>query len=263
VASAGGVSRVEKLMGTVFTITVFDDEVDPAAVDAAFSWLRHVEATFSTFRDNSEISRIGRGELDLDDASSDIRHVLARCEELEEASEGRFSIRPGRVGGPGLDPAGFVKGWSVDEAALALQIDGLTRFVIDAGGDVQCLGTPPDGHRWRVGVRHPEDPDKVGAVLRIREGAVATSGTYFRGEHIWGSGNGKQDVASVTVVGPSLGVADALATAIYGDRASSLAWMSRFPDYGVMLMTSEGLLKWTEPLDGIVDGADASTATDI
>jgi thiamine biosynthesis lipoprotein len=237
-------------MGTVFTITVFDDEVDHGAVDAAFSWLRYVEATFSTFRDDSEISQIGRGELGPDDASSDVRHVLARCEELEEASEGRFSIRPGRVGGPGLDPAGFVKGWSVDEAAMSLQIDGVTRFMIDAGGDVQCLGTPPDGDRWRVGVRHPQEPDKVGAVLRIREGAVATSGTYFRGEHIWGGG-------------PSLGIADALATAIYGDRASSLAWMSRFPDYGVMLMTSEGLLKWTEPLHGIVDGADASTATDI
>jgi len=251
--------RVERLMGTVFAVEVFD-AADAATVEAVFEWLRHVEATFSTFREDSEISRIGRGLLDLDAASSEVRHVLARCDELEVSTEQRFVIRPGRAGGPGLDPSGFVKGWSVDEAALILRSRGVSCFTMDACGYVLCVGQAPFGDRWRIGVRHPGEPDAIGAVLRIHSGAVATSGTYFRGGHIWGRSDAESSMAGVTVVGPSLGVADALATAIYADQAASLAWMSRFPDYGVVLMTSGGRLRWTEVLNGVIDEAGAGPA---
>jgi thiamine biosynthesis lipoprotein len=263
VAAGIGVRRVEHLMGTVFTITVLDESHSDSAVDKAFAWLREVEATFSTFREDSEISRIGRGDLTPDHASTEVRHVLARCAEIESATEGRFSIRPGRAGGPGLDPAGFVKGWSVDEAAMLLLVEGVDRFFINAGGDVKCVGAPPDHDRWRIGVRHPQSPNDTGAVLRIREGAVATSGTYFRGEHIWGKHQSEDEVTSVTVTGPDLGLADALATAIYGDQAASLTWMGRFPGYGVALMTSDHRISWTEPLDGVVVESPGNAVTDV
>ena len=98
-AAGVGLRRVEHLMGTVFTITVFDERSPDTAVDRAFEWLHEVEATFSTFREDSEISRIGRGDLNPDHASTEVRHVLARCAEIESATEGRFTIRPGRAGG--------------------------------------------------------------------------------------------------------------------------------------------------------------------
>lgn len=242
---------VRPLMGTVFRLAVPDD-TSTAVIDEAFDWWREVEERFSTFRVDSEISRIGRGELSVDDASTDVRHVLARCEELEAATEGRFSIRPGREGGPGLDPAGLVKGWSVDEAALLLQRSGLSDFSIDAGGDVLCVGRPLDGaRRWRIGIRHPDRPeDAVGAVVEIDHGAVATSGTYFRGEHIWGGA--ERTLASVTVIGPQLGTADALATAAFADQAASLDWMAAFPGYGVLVITADGLARWTADLEGVV-----------
>jgi thiamine biosynthesis lipoprotein len=229
-------------------------------LDDAFRSLNRVEADFSTYLEDSQISRIGRGILAPDDATPDVRHVLSRCAELEEATGSRFSIRPGRPGGPGLDPAGFVKGWSVDEAALGLRVLGLGRFTIDAGGDVLCAGMAPGGRRWRIGIRHPDAPDDLGVVLMIRDGAVATSGTYFRGDHIWGRRPTDRDVTSVTVVGPSLGVADALATAIYGDQAGELSWLSRFPEYGVLLMTADLQARWTDRLDGVVAPAKSADA---
>ena len=149
-------NSVQHLMGTVFTIAAYDSDVDAGAIDAAFEWLRWVDGTFSTFLDDSEISRIDAGELSLDDASTEVRHVLSRCEELENATGRRFSIRPESGGEPGLDPAGFVKGWSVDEAALILRVAGVTRFMIDAGGDVLCVGGAPTDGGWTVGVRHPD-----------------------------------------------------------------------------------------------------------
>jgi thiamine biosynthesis lipoprotein len=238
------------LMGTVFRLTVPDGAPGPA-VDEVFAWLEWVEATFSTFRPGSAISRIGAGDLDPSEAPTEVRHVLARCAELEEASGGRFAIRPGRLGGPGIDPAGFVKGWSVDEAAMLLRSRDIGDFSIYAGGDVLCGGVPPSGDRWRVAIRHPERPDEAYAtVLEIAGGAVATSAAYYRGDHIRGSDRG--DIASVTVIGPSLGVADALATAIFADQAESLDWMKGFPDFGVLLLGTDGMMRWTAPLDGLI-----------
>ncbi len=246
--AAAGIRRAEEVMGTVFSITVLDP-IDPVAIDGVVEWLHHVDDTYSTFKPDSLISRIGRGELDPADAPAEVRHVLASCEDFEAASEGRFSIRPDRPGGPGIDPAGFVKGWSVDEAALMLLDGGAANFMISGGGDVLCVGSPPDGDRWRVGIRHPDDAGSAGPVLAITAGAVATSGSYERGAHIWGSGVAEPSLASVSVVGPRLGTADALATAIFADQAASLGWVSRFPGYEVLLVTLDGRVRWTEGLD--------------
>ncbi len=245
--------RVEQLMGTDFTFSVYDEGVEDSCVDPAIEWLRNVEATFSVYIHDSEISKLGDGRLVHAQASRVVRDVLSRCEELEAATGGRFSIRPRRAGQPSLDPSGYVKGWSIDGAARRLRDAGLTRFAIDGGGDILCVGRSPDGDRWRVGVRHPDHPAEVGAVLRVPDGAVATSGTYFRGEHIWGDRASLRAIKSVTVVGPRLGVADALATAIYADQAGSLSWTSSFPDYGILLITADDKMKWTASLDEAVD----------
>jgi thiamine biosynthesis lipoprotein ApbE len=100
-------------------------------------------------------------------------------------------------------------------------------------------------------VRSPRRPDTaVVAVIEIRRGAVATSGTYFRGEHIRGSA--ARSLAGVTIVGPQLGTADALATAVFADQAESLDWLGAFPGYGVMVVTTTGLLRWTANLEGLI-----------
>lgn len=240
-------------MGTVFRITVLDADARVAEVDRAFEWLRWVEQTFSVFLHDSEITRIGDGRLRTVDASKAVQDVLSDCEALSETTGKRFSIRSQQESRPGLDPSGYVKGWSVDRAASALIAAGVMRFTIDAGGDILCVGTAPSGSGWRVGLRLPSTPDAMGAVLTIAMGAVATSGTYFRGDHIWGDRRRDGEIVSATVVGPSLGIADSLATAIFADQAESLAWMSAFPDYGVALMTNDGRLRWTEQLDGSIE----------
>jgi thiamine biosynthesis lipoprotein len=240
-------------MGTVFTITVLGADAHVAEVDRAFEWLRWVEQTFFVFDPDSEITRMSDGRLQIEDASKAVRDVLADCDALSEATGKTFSIRPQQESRPRLDPSGYVKGWSVDRAASALSAAGVMRFTIDAGGDILCVGTAPSGTRWRVGIRLPSTPDAMGAVLTIAEGAVATSGTYFRGDHIWRDGTCDDETVSATVVGPSLGIADSLAKAIFADQAESLAWMSAFPDYGVALMNDDGRLRWTEQLDGSIE----------
>ena len=80
-------------MGIPVGIDVRDDGVDPGALDRAFDWLRWVDATFSTYRADSEISRLNAGTLALDDAAPEVRAVLARCETLR-AAHPRLLRRP-------------------------------------------------------------------------------------------------------------------------------------------------------------------------
>ena len=145
------------------------------AVDEVFAWLREVDARFSPFRADSEVSRIDRGELAPRDAHADVRAVLARCERLRVATGGYFDARAAGS----LDPSGLVKGWAVDRAGELLARAGARTFAIDAGGDVLVRGGP-----WRVGIRHPRRADSLCAVLTVGDGAVATSGAYERGDHV-------------------------------------------------------------------------------
>jgi thiamine biosynthesis lipoprotein len=71
-----------------------------------FDWLRFVDGTFSTYKAGSEVSRINRGELSIEDANPDVREVLDRCEELRHETKGYFDARP--VSESVLDPSGLV-----------------------------------------------------------------------------------------------------------------------------------------------------------
>jgi thiamine biosynthesis lipoprotein len=233
--SSGRRTEVRHVMGMPIAIELADGgEVD---VEPAFAWLRDVDATFSTYREDSEINRLDRGELDLVDCRPEVDQVLTRCLALERATRGYFSVRAaGR-----LDPSGFVKGWAVDGAARRLEAAGTQRFCVNAGGDVVARGRPDPARRWRVGVRHPEERERVAAVLEVEDLAVATSGEYERGAHIVDPHTGAPPAGllSVTIVGPDLATADAYATAAFAMGAGGPAWTASLDGYDAMCITSD------------------------
>ena len=218
-----GIRRAEEQWGTVITLDVRDD-IDEEVIDGCFDWFRRVDDLFSTWRPDTEIMRIGRGTLLPEDASPEVREVLDLCEQMRLESYGAFDISvganpdlPARPGRAPLDPSGLVKGWAVAKAGEMLRNAGASSFFVTAGGDLVARGRPQhdEAGGWRVGVQHPWERDRVAAVLSISDRAVATSGRYERGEHIIDprSGRPAEGLASVTVVGPDLAVADAYATA--------------------------------------------------
>jgi thiamine biosynthesis lipoprotein len=245
--------RVEQIMGTAIVIDVREPAVPAAAVDAAFAYLREIDARFSTYRTDSEVSRLSRGEIDEDDCSPDVQHVLALCDDLARTSGGAFDARHHRVDG-GLDPSGLVKGWSVEEAAWIIEAAGGVNYEMNAGGDVLVRGEAGPGRPWRVGIRHPERADAVAAILEVRNRAVATSGAYERGEHILDPRTRRppQGLLSMTVVGSSLAYADAYATAAFVMGLDGLAWVASHPGYGAYAITDEGRAVWTADLDRLL-----------
>jgi thiamine biosynthesis lipoprotein len=226
-------------MGMPVGIDVRDDAdgID-AALDAAFGELRRADATFSTYQPGSEISRLGRGELTLEECSAEVDEVLTRCAELRDATDGFFSVRATGT----LDPSGLVKGWAVDRAGALLDAAGARRWCIEAGGDVLTRGGRAPGRPWRVGIRHPRLRDRVCAVVAGDDLSVATSGAYERGAHVIDPHRGRppHGVQSVTVVGPDLATADALATAAFAMGRRAPRWTAGLEGYEAMTILDGG-----------------------
>ena len=233
---------VAAVMGTTVSIDVRDESVPAIALEAAVATLRELEARFTTYRDDSDVKRIERGELPVADAHPDVREVLDACAVLRAESAGAFDAwRDGR-----LDPSGYVKGWAAERAADVLGELGAHQFALNLGGDVICAGGATSGTPWRVGVRHPADPGRMALVLGIGEGAVATSGSYERGNHIVDARTGSPatDWRSITVVAPDLATADAVATAALAMGVDGPAWAARRPGCDVAAIGPDDRL-WT------------------
>ena len=234
-----GVRRVEQIMGLPVVVDVRDDAEAGPALDQLFDWLRWVDAAFSTFKEDSEISRINRGGLHREDAHLDVRQVLDRCDRLRDETDGYFDMR---APDGSIDPAGLVKGWAIDRAAAILDGAGLHNYAVSGGGDMRVLGRAIPDLAWRVGIQHPLERHAVAAVVETTDLAIATSGAYARGDHVWNphSGSAPRGVLSVTIVGPELGAADAYATAAFAmgpERAPH--WTARLRGYEAMTILAD------------------------
>ena len=234
-------------MGTTISVDVAQGDVTAAAIEGAFAWLRDVDSRFSTYRLDSEISRLGRGELSLDDCSTDVRDVLERCDAMRSRTDGYFDIRRHRTDAA-LDPSGYVKGWALDRAADILVEGGAEAFCLNGGGDVIAVGEAKPGTAWRIGIRHPRFVDQVAGVLELRDLAVATSGSYERGDHVIDphTGRSPRDVLSVTVVGPRLTETDVFATAALAMDGEGIGWLARQPGYASCAITAADRMISTE-----------------
>jgi FAD:protein FMN transferase len=232
-----GVRRVEHVMGMPILVDVRDDGVDGVVFDRLFAWLGWVDQTFSTYKEDSEISRIGRGDLGLGGAHADVRAVLERCEELRIETNGFFDV--GATGA--LDPSGLVKGWSIDRGAAILDAAGVRNYAINAGGDVWVRGRGIPDPDWRVGIEHPLERDKIAAVVAMADGAIATSAEYARGEHVLDPHTRRppEGVLSVTITGPELATADAYATAAFAMGEDGPRWTAGLAGYEALTILTD------------------------
>ena len=192
-------------------------------------YFEFIDEVFSTFKQNSEVSRLRRGELDISSCCADLQEVWKLCLVAKSITDGSFD--PWCVPG-GFDPSGYVKGWASDKAISILKSHGATSIQINAAGDLSLAGgNIVDGvlGPWKIGIRHPEQAHTVVKVFDIWDGAVATSGTYEKGAHIRDPHTGLIAIGarSASVVGPDGGLADALATALVVSGRDGAVWFAK------------------------------------
>jgi thiamine biosynthesis lipoprotein len=246
---------VQHAMGMPISLALRGRHTDDAAALAAWAdvmdVLRAVDRVFSTYRADSYISRLGRGEIGLEDCPPEVAEVFALAAAAEHDSGGAFSIRlPGPDGRLVLDPSGVVKGWAVERAAASLRELAETDFCLSAGGDMTCRTLDPGARPWRIGVEDPADPRRILAVVPVFTGAVATSGTAHRGGHLVDARTGEAPagVASVTVVAGSLTSADIDATAAYAHGPGAARWLETRPARSGLVVWDDGTTTTVAPV---------------
>lgn len=191
---------------------------DRAAVQCK-AWLDHAQAVFSPFRTDSAVSRARLGDWSALLTDPDFAEVHMLVKQAERLTDGRFNATHAGV----YDPTGLVKGWAVERAhdrfLMPLVRSGeIAAAALGGGGDIQTAVADDSDFVWRIGV---DDPFATGAdgtgqhsptlrTVRLRNGAVATSGTSRRGEHITRTAH---DLVQATVIDDRLTFADAWATA--------------------------------------------------
>jgi thiamine biosynthesis lipoprotein len=214
--------QTEIIMGMPITIEIIDKDATKYFIEL-FDYFRKVDARYSTYKKDSEISKINDG-LSQSKWSSEMKEVLALCEQTRLDTKGYFNITHNGK----RDPSGLVKGWAVANASNMLLVAQVTNFYIEAGGDIQVQGTDSHKHPWTVGIRNPFNTQEIIKSIVLDSEGVATSGTYIRGQHIYNPLQPEltiDRVKSLTVIGPNIYEADRYATAAFAMGESGVAFI--------------------------------------
>lgn len=220
-----------------------DDRSGADAWQSVLASLRCADRIFSTYRADSVISRLGRGDVTLGACPAEVLEVLALGEHARVESGGAFDVRRANAAGDlVLDPSGVVKGWAVQRASVVLDALPDTDYCLSAGGDMIMRTTRSTSPAWRIGIEDPQDPTRLIATVSIRTGAVATSGLAHRGAHIVDPRTGATPsaLASVTVVADDLIWADIDATSAFVMGVDALDWLRQRHGRRGLVVTADG-----------------------
>lgn len=234
------------MMGMPVAVEIADKRAKKESMEKVFSFFDYIDKKFSTYKKNSEIERINRGEVDRQNYSLDMKNVFLLSEKTKRETGGYFDIvRNGKY-----DPLGLVKGWAIYAASKILVKGGYENFYIDAGGDIQAMGKNKDGKPWKVGIQSPFSASEIVKVLTLSNNeGVATSGTYIRGKHIFDPKEKKEaisNILSLTVVGPNIFDADRFATAAFAMGEKGIVFIDHLRGFEGYMIDNNGFATLTQ-----------------
>jgi thiamine biosynthesis lipoprotein len=244
--SEHGVLHVEQVMGTTVTLDVRDQHLPRAelarAVLAAVEALHEADRMFSTFRPDSAISQLRRGDRQPENLPADVVSVMVRCAAAAELTRGWFD--PWAMPG-GFDPTGLVKGWAAQRALRQLTRWGARHALVNAGGDVAVSGNATgtaDSSGWTLGIQDPFRASGLLTSVGLSDLSIATSGAYERGPLAIDPASGRRvhRLASATVIAADLALADACSTGAGAHGPDALPWLKAARGVEALLITLDG-----------------------
>jgi FAD:protein FMN transferase len=232
------------VMGMPVSVEI-TDAASPQLIEDVYDYFNAVDARFSLYKDDSEISQFNRGSIQESALSAEMHDVFALAERTKLESDGYFEIK--RPDGQ-IDPSGIVKGWAIRNAAQIIRNAGVRNYYVDAGGDIQAEGKNDSGEDWRVGIRNPFNDQQVIKVVSISGQGIATSGTYVRGQHIYNP-HQPQDhidgVVSLSVIGPDVLEADRFATAAFAMGEDGIYFIENLTGFEGYMVNANGIATMT------------------
>jgi thiamine biosynthesis lipoprotein len=227
--------RVDRVMSTYKP----DSEISAVNARAARVPVRVSRELYDLIATSIEYSKLTRGAFDITYASVgylyDYRaHVHPDDAKIAAALPGinwrHIELLPERTAirfrqpGVRIDLGGIGKGHAVDRGVEVLRRLGIERAMVNAGGDTRIIGDR-FGRPWIVGIRHPDDANRVALRLPLTDVALSTSGDYeryfeedgVRYHHILDPTTGKSasKVRSVTVIAATATRSDALTKSVF------------------------------------------------
>lgn len=232
-------------MGMPCSIEVIDSGVCQNDFDILFNYFTHIDETFSTYKDTSEISRINKKELTIASASKEVREVFTLCEETKRLTQGFFDITTDTGE---YDPSGLVKGLAIHRGAKILHDRGFKNYYVEIAGDIETCGKNKDGQIWSIGIQNPFNTKEIIKVIKGKNIGVATSGIYVRGNHIYNP-NDRSDrlkgIVSLTVIGPNIYEADRMATACFAMGKDGIYFLEELPLFEGYMIDEKGIATMT------------------
>lgn len=269
-SSGTEIVRARPLLGTFVSVRAAsaDRMAVSRGIDAAFAEIARIQALMSFHDAESELSTVNREAHGRPvDISPDLYAVLSLARELFDATNGAFDVAvapqlvqwgylprhdgiaargasnamqllPGRrvrFSAPLLlDLGGIAKGYAVDRAVDALRRCGISRAVVNAGGDLRVFGDEAE----LVHVRCPDAPGMCVPIAQLRNAALATSASYFARRRLKGqdvtpivnpaSGAACTTTRSVSVIAPTCALADALTKVVLLHGQDAFPVLERF-----------------------------------
>ncbi|WP_432630922.1 FAD:protein FMN transferase [Brotaphodocola sp.] len=278
-------------MDTVMSLTAYGSHAREA-LDSASAEIQRLDKLFSISSETGDIYRINRdGEGDLSEdtrsllasaleygkdtngifdctiepvmeawgfttknyrvpSDSELAELLSHVDASTVTLSGNHVTLPEDVK---LDLGGIAKGFTSARVMEVFKNSGVTSGIISLGGNVQTLGTKPDGKLWRVGIQDPNDLNAMFAVVEVSDEAVITSGAYQRYfeengvhyHHIIDPRTGypaESGLTSVTIISPDGTLADALSTSLFimGPDDASAFWQNHRDKFEAIMMTENG-----------------------
>lgn len=241
-------------MDTYMAFTAYGTDAEPAIL-AAEDKIREMEELWSVTDKNSDVYAVNHSSgqtVTVDWKTAELLEKVGY--DKVELNNDQIQMEPGGM----IDLGAVGKGYAGDEAAQILRERGITAALLDIGGNIQAIGTKPDGSDWRVGLKDPFSGGVLG-IIQVSDVAVVTSGNYerfFIGEdgkvygHIIDPATGhpvENGIASVSVIASEGKLCDALSTALFvmGLENAQNYWRQH-RNYEMILIMEDGDIYLTE-----------------
>ena len=201
---------------------------------------------------------------------AELSALLAHVDDEEIAISGSTVTIPADAK---VDLGGIAKGFTSARVMGIFHENGIKNGILSLGGNVQALGTKPDGSLWRVGLQDPANERALFATLELADKAVITSGAYERNfeqngvvyHHIIDPRTGypaESGLSSVTIVSDDGTLADGLSTTLFimGKEAAVEFWRSHRDDFDMVLLADDGAVTVSAGIADALTLSDGSTA---
>jgi len=302
-AHAEWITRNEPIMGTRCAVELWSEDktAGDAAITSVFDDMRRIDRLMSTWKEDTEISRVNReGGKHPVKISKELFDLLVTSVQYSELTHGAFDITYASVGylydfkkgihpdqqaidkalpginfrhmvlnpeqhtvyfqrpGMRIDLGGIAKGYSVDRGIEILQKQGITRAMVNAGGDTRIIGDR-FGKPWIVGIRDPDHEGKTFLRMPLKDTAFSTSGDYERYfdengrrfHHIIDpkTGDSARKCRSVTIISGNATRTDALTKSVFVmGPEEGIKFIDTLPDVDAVAVAPDGKVTYSKNL---------------